>query len=439
MTESTLSVLIGDQVAGTLTRTSRGQRFVYEEGYATAPAPTPLSVSMPTETLEHTGPTLTAWLWGLLPDDEQVRSRWARQFHVTTSNPFALLATPLGEDCPGAVRFVHPDRIDHVLADDAAYREAEAAAQGNGDLRWLTDGDVADLLRELLRDHTAWLGQDFTGRFSLAGAQAKTALLLHQGRWAQPDGRYATSHILKPAIAGLDEHDLNEHLCLTAMRHAGLPTARTRLTRFADVTAVVVTRYDRYGDGLRRERVHQEDLCQALGIRPEMKYQSEGGPGPEDVVRLIGRTHEPRAAAAAVRTFLDALLWNWVLAGTDAHAKNYSLLLSGSQVRLAPIYDVASALPYPTAEQKLRLAMKFGSDYRVNPGGSPWRHLARVTRIAEEEVRARAAETLDTLPGAMAAVADLPEVRALNSVLPNRLSDLVAARAERCREVLDRA
>jgi hypothetical protein len=33
--------------------------------------------------------------------------------------------------------------------------------------------------------------------------------------------------------------------------------------------------------------------------------------------------------------FADALIWNWVIGGTDAHAKNYSLLLAGDQVRLA--------------------------------------------------------------------------------------------------------
>ncbi len=55
-----------------------------------------------------------------------------------------------------------------------------------------------------------------------------------------------------------------------------------------------------------------------------------------------------RESAGAVRRFADALIWNWLIAGTDAHAKNYSLLLAGDQVRLAPLYDIASALPYPT-------------------------------------------------------------------------------------------
>lgn len=73
----------------------------------------------------------------------------------------------------------------------------------------------------------------------------------------------------------------------------------------------------------------------------------------------------PRLADRAVCRFADASIWNWLIAGTDAHAKNYSPLLAGNQVRLVPLYDVASALPYGAHENKLRLAMKVGDDDRV--------------------------------------------------------------------------
>lgn len=84
------------------------------------------------------------------------------------------------------------------------------------------------------------------GRFSLTGAQAKTALLYdgERDRWGLPSGRIKT-HILKPAIRGLDDHDLNEHLCLEAARRLGLPAAESKVWRFGDQTAVVIRRYDR--------------------------------------------------------------------------------------------------------------------------------------------------------------------------------------------------
>ncbi len=225
----------------------------------------------------------------------------------------------------------------------------EAALERPGRAQWLDDGDVARRLDELTVDSSAWLGADFTGRFSLAGAQAKTALLRDGDRFGLPEGSAATTHRLKPAITGLDDHDLNEHVCLSAARVMGLRAARSELLRIAGRSAVVVTRYDRVKIGATWQRVHQEDMCQALGVPPAWKYQSDGGPGPSDIARLLRSAMPMRPVEAAIRDFADALVWNWVIGGTDAHAKNYSLLLSGSQVRLAPMYDVASALPPRTS------------------------------------------------------------------------------------------
>src|ERR1019366_160687 len=147
--------------------------------------------------------------WGLLPDNDAVLARWARQFHVSSSSPFSLLGTQIGEDCAGAVRFAPPEEIDRVLARPSG-------------VTWLTEDDVGQRLRDLREDSTSWLGRSFTGQFSLAGAQAKTALLFKDGRWGVPSGSTPTTHILKPAVAGYDGHDLNEHLCLDAARRAGL-------------------------------------------------------------------------------------------------------------------------------------------------------------------------------------------------------------------------
>ncbi len=232
MSES-LSVLLDERVAGTLTRLAGGRlRFDYDDDYRRRADAVPLSVSMPTQIRSHPDRTVSPWLWGLLPDNEAVLVRWARQFHASATSPFSLLATPIGEDCAGAVRFVAPEAAERLL-------------QGTGDVSWLTEGDVEQRLADLRRDSTAWLGRAFTGQFSLAGAQAKTALLLRNGRWGVPSGATPTSHILKPAVTGLDDHDLNEHLCLDAARRAGLLVVRTRIGRFGDQTAIVVERYDR--------------------------------------------------------------------------------------------------------------------------------------------------------------------------------------------------
>ena len=175
----------------------------------------------------------------------------------------------------------------------------ETALARPGDVTWLSDEQVAERLRELKQDSTAWLGQTFTGQFSLAGAQAKTALLYRDGRWGVPSGSIPTSHILKPAVTGLDDHDLNEHLCLDAARRAGLTVARTRIAQFAEQAAIVVTRYDRRTVEDEVRRMHQEDLCQALGLPPSRKYQNEGGPGSKEIVALLRRAMAPRVATDA--------------------------------------------------------------------------------------------------------------------------------------------
>jgi serine/threonine-protein kinase HipA len=407
-----LTVILGDSVAGTLTRLSGGRlRFDYADDYG---ASTPLSLSMPVQVRSHPDGVVTPWLWGLLPDNEAVLRRWAREFHASAASPFSMLATPVGEDCAGSVRFAKPDEIDRVLARPGA-------------VTWLDEHGVAARLRELKEDSTTWLGRTFTGQFSLAGAQAKTALLRSGERWGVPSGSTPTTHILKPAVAGLDDHDLNEHLCLDAARRAGLIAARTAVSRFDEETAVVVTRYDRVERGGSIVRVHQEDLCQALSVPPDRKYENEGGPGVERVAALLRDAMPARESGNAVRRFADALIWNWLIAGTDAHAKNYSLLLAG-------------ALPYPDVHvRRLRFAMKLGGDYRVELWQNPWPRAARDLRLDPDELSARVDELAQRAPDAFADAAHDPQVTALARPLGATLADLVADRAGRCRELLARS
>lgn len=425
MTDSLL-VLLDEVVAGTLYRLAGGRlRFDYDEEYRASPGATPLSLSMPLQVRSHAERTITPWLWGLLPDNDAVLARWARHFHVSLSSPFSLLATQVGEDCAGAVRFISPDPI---VGD----------ATRVGGVTWLTENEVAQRLRDLRDDATSWLGRSFTGQFSLAGAQAKTALLFENGRWGVPSGSRATTHILKPAVAGLDDHDLNEHLCLDAARRVGLIAVRTKVTQFAGESAIVVDRYDRRAVGGAIIRVHQEDLCQALAHAPARKYQNEGGPGPSDVVALVRGAMAPSVADDAVSRFVDALIWNWLIAGTDAHAKNYSLLLAGNQVRLAPLYDIASALPYGTHEKKLRFAMKIGGDYRVATDSNRWPEAARELGLDADVLVARVRDLAHLAPDAFADAARTSDVVALGRPLTARLVDLVAARSERCRRLVER-
>jgi serine/threonine-protein kinase HipA len=421
----TLAVLMEDQHAGTLQRAQGGRlTLTYNEHYRQRDGATPLSLSMPLQIPTHRGAALSAWLTGLLPDNDAVLRRWAREFHANAKSPFSLLGTRVGEDCAGAVCFAKPEELEQAL-------------KRPGSVAWLTEEQVAERLRELREDNTAWLGRTFTGQFSLAGAQAKTALLHEDGRWGVPSGAAATTHILKPAVTGLDDHDLNEHLSLVAARACGLTAASTRLVMFREQSAVLVRRYDRRITDGHVSRVHQEDICQALSVPPARKYQSEGGPGPRQIAALLTRALPARAGKAAVWQFARALAFNWLIAGTDAHAKNYSLLLAGGQVRLAPLYDIASALPYGTHERELRLAMSIGGDYRLVNYKNPWPAAARDLGLDPETLHDQVMELTSRVADAFADAADAEDVKALGRPLPARLLDLVDSRAERCRKILN--
>lgn len=419
-----LAVFINDARVGTVTRLDGGRlRFDYNPATLLLPEATPLSLSMPFPVPSHPHEAIAPWLWGLLPGNEKVLRSWARHFHTSPSSPFSILSTPVGEDCAGAVRFIPEDRADETSA--------------RGKVIWLSEDEVAQRIRDLKVDSTAWLGRSFTGQFSLAGAQAKTALLYDDGRWGEPSGDIPTTHILKPAIDGFDGHAINDHLCLEAARKVGIPATTTQIIRLGGEPVLLVDRYDRFrtGEG-RLSRLHQEDLCQALSVHPDRKYQREGGPRPRQIAALVRKAMPHSEAETAIRQFADALIWNWLIGGTDAHAKNYSLLLSGRQLALAPLYDVASALPYGIHERKLRSAMKIGGSYRIFPDYDRWPAAAMELGLKAEELRERVRQLALAAPDAFEQAAAAPAVSALGHPLSQRLITLVANRCERCLELV---
>ncbi len=424
MTDQLILLLDGQQI-GRIHRKQGRLSLAYEDAWRARPDAYPLSLSMPLAAAEHPHGPVEAFLWGLLPDSEAVIDRWARRFHVSPRNPFALIGA-VGEDCAGAVQFVRPDRLDALQA-------------GTTDaVEWLDEGGIAERLRALREDHAAWRQARDTGQFSLAGAQPKTALIFADGRWGVPSGRLPTTHILKPPTGEFDGHAENEHFCLTMARRLGLPTARSEVSLFENEIAIVIERYDRLLIGDRIARVHQEDFCQALARLPWEKYENEGGPNVRASIDLLAdQSSDP---STDIATFVDAILLNWIIAGTDAHAKNYSVLISGGgRVRLAPLYDVASALPYDGLDfQKLKLAMKFGGEYRLRDIGA--RHVARLAkeaRLDPAKLVTHARDLALQTPNIAAQVGiELNEAGLAHPIIP-RLIGTVTARAQRLAGLLE--
>lgn len=421
-----LIVLLGDATIGQLERDRRGRvRFTYEESFRNDRNAYPLSLSMPLARAEHGHEVVEPFLWNLLPDNELILERWARRFQVSARSAFALIAA-VGEDCAGAVRFVAPGRV------------GEVPAEGAGKVDWVSARDIEDRLRALREDASAWRTASDTGQFSLAGAQPKTALLREGRRWGVPSGRMPTTHILKPGALGLDGHAENEHICLLLARELGLPAAASEILHFGEEVAIVVERYDRVRTPSGIVRAHQEDTCQALGVHPMRKYENEGGPGVASIVGIL--RENSRAPAEDIHTFVDALAFNWLIAGTDAHAKNYSFLIGvGGAIRLAPLYDVASALPYGfMREQKIKLAMKIGGKYRMRDIGShEWRKCASELALDPESVLARVARMAATIPDQVSALQASEQEKGLSHPVVGRLVDAIIRRARSWARVMD--
>jgi serine/threonine-protein kinase HipA len=429
-----LLVCLEGQVAGMLD--ARGSRadLTYTEPWLSGSGAYPLSQSLPLRPGPHTGAPVVNFLWGLLPDNARTLEVWGRQFQVSARSPVALLAC-VGEDCAGAVQFVREDRLDEVLAAESRTARIE----------WLDDREFERRIRHLSQDAGATRESVAEGQFSLSGAQAKTALYFdrQRKRWGIPRGRTPTTHILKPVSGDLDGFAENEHFCLELARRIGLAAANTEWQSIGGIPTLIAERYDRVQLAGRWHRIHQEDCCQALGVHPSAKYEHEGGPGFAQIMSLLEGTDEP--SGDRDRLMKTACLV-YLLAATDAHSKNFSLLYSRGvdrpSMRLAPIYDIASAWPYSRriSPQKMKLAMRIGRYYRMKDiQPRHFEALAKVCRYPADTLIATLGDLSARLPDEALTLLKAVEVRGMARAVLAKLLDGLAAQCNATKRHLDGA
>jgi serine/threonine-protein kinase HipA len=423
---SELLVVIEGEVIGRLIADRAGRlSFAYEGVWLDAPRAHPLSVTLPLAKIVYPQRIVLPYLWNLLPENPNVLQRWGQQYHVSPANPLKLLAH-VGADIPGAAQIIPLEKLSEIQSN-------------RPHIEWMTDDELADRLQQLRDDAAAVRRSGDIGKMSLPGAQAKTAFYWDEKkqRWGVPGGRTPTTHIIKPCIPGFDGLVENEHLCQDIAARLGLPAARSRVLQL-DESYIVIERYDRLppvpGASLVR-RVHQEDMCQASGLMPGRKYQEDGGPGISAIVTLIRRVSSD--PDVDVDRFLQANMLNWLIGGTDAHAKNYSLLLGAEdQVRLAPLYDVSSQLPYKDLVAP-RVSMRIGDHYdiaRVN--NADWRKLAGTCAVSEDHMLEMLHEMIRELPDLVSAARDQAIKQGLKkSMVAPLAKQLIAHITERAKTV----
>ncbi len=389
---STLAVWMSDRRVGTLERTAAGD-LLYTPGIDV-----PLTVAA--SGLATWSPQLTRnWFDGLLPEGDR-RTRLAARFGLRSEDTFGLLGE-IGWECAGAIAVL-----------------PEGRSPASGSYQPIDDGGVAERLDAL---PSIDLDPDDAIRMSLGGAQDKLLLARIAQGWALPIDGAPSTHILKP------EPDLWPGLAAAeawALRVASAATYTSSAELSTDLgvrPVIVVTRYDRRHPGDRIVRIHQEDLCQALGLPVGLKYARPGHPEDPSLARLarilVERAVDPPAELIRL---LEQVAASVALRNADSHAKNLSILHEGNAVRLAPLYDVAPTIAF--LPRQTTLGLSIGGKFKLTEIGSE--HLvaeAKSWGIPERE----ASESIGAVAAAMGEA--IAEADDLYPTMPTKARELAIA------------
>jgi len=398
-----LYVFMNGMLVGTLVRETSGNlSFTYHVDWLTWAHTRPISLSMPLTEMPYKGLVVNAYFDNLLPDSDLIRKRIQARFRVNSDHCFDLLAQ-IGADCIGALQLLPHKNISQIQTIDHTPIE---------------DAAIANLLKQY---KTAPLGmaQDIDFRISIAGAQEKTALLWHASQWCLPHGTTPTSHIIKlpigqikPADIDLSDSVENEWLCLQILSAYNLPVNHARILYFDKVKTLTIERFDRRWAENKKwlMRLPQEDLCQALGVSPALKYESDGGPDIQAIMRVLLGSKD---AMLDREKFMKTIFLFWVMAAIDGHAKNFSLTLEAQgRYKLTPLYDVMSAYPLTAKHQldlkKIKMAMSLKSKKRYYLWSDiqlkHWLLMAQQCQFAPQRMQEIIEEVLDTMESVISQV-----------------------------------
>lgn len=349
-----LSILMNDILVGQLEKTKNtGFIFKYDQNWLNTPGARPISLSLPLMDRQYSGDVVYNFFDNLLPDNPQIRSRIQAKFQAPTSQAFDLLAA-IGKDCVGAIQIIDGEMTK--------FRKKQVRCES------LDEKEIANILKNHQRYPLGMTDEADEFRISIAGAQEKSAFLYHHNIWNRPLGTTPTSHIFKLPIGTIQHQNIdlsdsceNEWLCSQIAEAFGMAVAPCEIKYFNKIKVLVVERFDRRlsSDNTWLMRLPQEDMCQALGISSHLKYQSDGGPGIAEIMRLLLGSANPIEDRD---TFFRSQILFWLLAAIDGHAKNFSLFIEPEgRYRLTPLYDIMSAYPLIANKQlqaqKIKMAM----------------------------------------------------------------------------------
>jgi serine/threonine-protein kinase HipA len=356
-----------------------------------------LSATMPLRAEPYPSEVISPWLANLLPEEAQLQVL-TRSLGLDQADVLAVLKE-IGGDTAGALSFGEPaDRSRWAYTPLTQFYDTDNASEA-------LERHFADLGRR------PFLVGEEGVRQSLAGGQKKSALAVlgPDGvpvlRLPGPDDVLAiplngapSTLIVKPDNPNLPGITENEVWCLRMAQAIGIEAAQATILRASGRTAIGVLRYDRrLGRNGQILRLHQEDFAQANGFPPGRKYERGTLRGLDLKTLLETGRHVSANDALAL---LDQVIFNILVANTDAHAKNYSLILPvAAAPSLAPLYDVSSVLPWPHVVQSYAQSIAGKKRTPDMIAGRHWEKVARDIGYRPTDVRNRVQELVDKLVG----------------------------------------
>ena len=314
---ASLPVYFEQRLIGTIHVDRSGPSFTYASGWVGLSGAFPISLTMPLKSEPFAADTFLPWAANLLPESEQLRTL-GQLLGMARSDVIGLLSA-IGGDTAGAFSFGQPGRASSV--------------------QWRPVEELERMI-ENLPNKPFLVGEEGVS-MSLAGVQSKIAVAVDdEDRIFIPMNGSPSTHILKPDSPRLPGGVQNEAFCLTLAKRMRIPTPKVTTGQTGKRTYLLVKRYDRTDAGGRCRRLHQEDYCQALGKPPSAKYESNQtgirGPTLKDMFDITRRHMPP----TEIVRLLDMVILNVLACNSNAHAKNYSIMIRAGSASLAPMYDI---------------------------------------------------------------------------------------------------
>lgn len=338
---SRLRVLANGDLVGFLDVAARRWSFDYDAGwnaYALSP-----SFQLATRTYRDSADIRRVeWFFENLLPEGRLRELIASRDRIDPKDTWALLLRH-GQDTAGALSLL-PETVD--------------ASGVQEKLLPLSRDALQDKIQESRLRNLPLMASWDDIRMSLAGAQEKLGLRIDaHGAMFLPEGTAASTHIVKPENASADFPfcPANEFFCMRLAAELKVPVPLVDLLHLPE-PLYVIERFDREPGAETIQRLHQIDLCQALGVSPSKKYESEGGLGLQHLFELVRSTFIDRPIVAT-NAILQWVAFNYLVGNLDAHAKNIAFLMRGQKAAVAPFYDMLCVEAYlPRATMSMAIA-----------------------------------------------------------------------------------